>query len=114
MVLWMARDGIAYYHLGAYSDAGYGEGASFALFWTAWKFFTARHFRWLSLGGGAGLQEDTDSGLMRFKRGWSTGTRSSYFCGRILDRDAYARLVRENAVTAHGYFPDYRKGEFGY
>jgi Acetyltransferase (GNAT) domain len=113
MILWMVQNGIAYYHLGAYNEVGYRERASFALFWVALEFFCARHIRWLSLGAGAGVRDEVDDGLTRFKRGWSTGTRLAYLCGRILDHDAYARLLREKAVTPHDYFPAYRKGEFG-
>ncbi|HXB71938.1 MAG TPA: GNAT family N-acetyltransferase [Candidatus Acidoferrales bacterium] len=112
MVLWMVQNGIAYYHLGAYSDAGYRVRASFALFRTAFEFFAGRNIRWLSLGAAAGAA-DTDTGLTRFKRGWSTGTRQAYLCGRILDHDAYARMLREKATAPQDYFPPYRKGEFG-
>jgi hypothetical protein len=47
---------------------------------------------------------------MRFKRGWSTGERTVYLCGRILNRPKYAELS-ERAVAEPGYFPAYRKGE---
>jgi hypothetical protein len=112
MILWMVQNGIAYYHLGAYSKAGYRVRASFALFWIALEFFADTSTRWLSLGAAAGLR-DVDDGLTRFKRGWSTGTRPAYLCGRILDRAAYARLLRKKAVAPHHYFPAYREEEFG-
>src|SRR5207302_6865806 len=53
IVLWLLQNEIAYYHLGAYNEAGYRERASFALFRTALNFFAARNIRWLSLGAGA-------------------------------------------------------------
>jgi hypothetical protein len=111
MILWMLQNGIAYYHLGAYSEAGYRERASFALFWTALEYFAAQQIRWLSLGAGAGAGDHPDSGLARFKDGWSTGTKWAYLCGRILDSAAYARLRATTGETG-GYFPAYRKGEF--
>jgi hypothetical protein len=67
--------------------------------------------RWLNLGAGAGLQAGGDDGLTRFKRGWSTGTRQSWFCGRIFDQRRYDRAVR--GAGSGSYFPAYRHGELG-
>ena len=53
MILWMVQDDVAYYHLGAYDEAGYALNASFALFWRSIEWFTGRA-RWLDLGAGAG------------------------------------------------------------
>ncbi len=103
MTLWYEQGDVAYYHLGAYSDVGYEHRAAFALFAAALD-----HFRgvvgWLSLGAGAGVTNDGDDGLTRFKRGWATGTRSAYLCGRVLDRERYAAL----AGSPSTYFPAYR------
>lgn len=113
MILFMVHGNVAYYHLGAYSEAGYHTRASYALFSTALEFFHASPIRWLSLGAGEGLRDEGETGLTRFKRGWSTGTRLAYLCGRILDHDAYARLVEQKDARNADYFPAYRKGEFG-
>jgi hypothetical protein len=43
MVLWMVNEATAYYHLAAYSDAGYELKASFAVFSTLWKPSRRRH-----------------------------------------------------------------------
>lgn len=111
MTLWYAGDTLAYYHLGAYSDAGYELRASFALFWRAIEHFKGAGLSWLSLGAGAGLSSSAD-GLSRFKSGWSTETRTAYFCGRIFDRDKYEELVRLKRMPLTNYFPAYRAGEF--
>jgi hypothetical protein len=111
MLLWYEQDNRAYYHLGAYSDRGYEVGASFALFDHALRYFCSRQFKWLNLGAGAGAG-DSDSGLTRFKRGWSNGVRTAYFCGRIFSRDKYQQLVEVTRTGATGYFPAYRFGEF--
>jgi hypothetical protein len=106
MTLWYVDRGVAYYHLGAYNDRGYAGAASFAIFATALPMLAAAGARWAALGAGAGV-EAADSGLTRFKRGWSTETRPAYLCGRILQADAY----RELAVTAPAgtnFFPAYR------
>jgi hypothetical protein len=111
ITLWYVQDEVAYYHLGAYSDVGYASGASFVMFQ-----FAIHHFRtratWLNLGAGAGAHGDARSGLTRFKRGWATGTRDAWLCGRIFDRRVYTALASaEQQGTDRSYFPAYRAGE---
>ncbi len=113
MLLFYVQGDVAYYHLGAYCEAGYQLKASFALFWFAIEYFTANGLKWLNLGAGAGARSDDTDGLSRFKRGWSTGTRTVYFCGRIFDHAGYAEIVRARGITATDYFPAYRKAESG-
>jgi hypothetical protein len=109
--LWLQQGEVAYYHLGAYADAGYDSRASFALFWTAIESFAAMGLRWLDLGGGAGAGATaTGDGLTRFKRGWATSSRVAHLCGRVLDPTAYRRLTETRPPTE--YFPAYRHGEF--
>lgn len=112
MLLWYEQNGVAYYHLGAYSERGYDLRASFALFMHAIQYFQASGLSWLNLGGAAGAGESATEGLGRFKKGWSTGVRTAYFCGRIIDPDEYERLVAGNPKNDPGYFPEYRAGEF--
>jgi hypothetical protein len=111
-LLWYVQGEASYYHLGASSPLGYELRTSFALFWSAIEYFAASGLRRLDLGAGAGVTGDGTDGLARFKRGWSTGTRTAYFCGRIFDQARYAELARARGVSADGYFPAYRKGEF--
>lgn len=111
MILWYIQGEVGYYHLGASSALGYELRASFALFWSAIEYF-ANKLRWLNLGAGAGVQDSNTDGLGRFKRGWSTGTRTTYFCGRIFDHERYAEIVKAKGVSTTDYFPAYRKGEF--
>lgn len=114
MTLWYADRGIAYYHLGAYSDRGYDLQASFALFWRVIEHFSSQGLRWLNLGAGAGIGgNDPSDGLTRFKRGWATDTRTAYFCGKILDQHKYDEFVKLRMIASSDYFPAYRKGEFG-
>jgi hypothetical protein len=112
MLLWYVQNQVGYYHLGAYSLQGYEHRSSFALFWFSINYFAEAGLEWLNLGGGAGLSSGEDDGLSRFKRGWATGVRTAYFCGRILDKKKYAELVRLRGVVGDDYFPLYRKGEF--
>jgi hypothetical protein len=114
MTLWYADRGVGYYHLGAYSETGYRLRASFALFWRVIEYFAAQGLKWLNLGAGAGLSDNPqEDGLARFKRGWATGTRQAYFCGRIFDPQRYAEALRAAHAADSGYFPAYRKAEFG-
>ncbi len=111
MVLWYLRGDVAYYHLGAYDDEGYSRKASFAIFWRSMALLAERSVRYVGLGGGAGVESDASDGLARFKRGWATGTRPAYFCGRILQRETYERLARNVASSGTEFFPAYRAGE---
>jgi Acetyltransferase (GNAT) domain len=113
MLLWYTQGEVAYYHLGAFNARGYELGASFALFWSAIDFFTDSGVQWLDLGAGAGLATSDTDGLSRFKRGWSTHTRTAYLCGRVFDPRTYAALVTAAGTQDSTYFPAYRDGEYG-
>jgi len=109
MSAWYAVGDVAVYHLSASSDIGYELGASYALMYEALEFFRAGGAHWAHLGAGAGARPDrTDDGLTRFKLGWATGSRTAWLCGRVLDRDAYARLTPDDAGD---WFPAYRAGK---
>jgi hypothetical protein len=107
MILWMFSERTAYYHLAAYSEAGYELKASFALFWHCLNEFAAEGIQQAALGGGAGTFA-ASKGLSRFKQGWSNKTRPAYFCGRILNRERYAELIAQSQNVNSSYFPAYR------
>jgi hypothetical protein len=109
--LWLLDGEVGYSHLTAVSEMGYKLRASYGLYWYAIEYLADR-VRWLDLGAGAGMASDANDGLSQFKRGWSTGTRTAYFCGRIFNREKYTEIVRAKGVAATDYFPAYRKGEF--
>ncbi len=109
--LWYVCDDVAYYHLGAYARTGYELGASFALFATAFERLAQDGVRTASLGAGAGIEADPTDGLSRFKRGWASGMRTAWLCGRILRRDRYAQLAATAPEPRAAYFPAYRAGE---
>jgi hypothetical protein len=112
MLLWYVQGDIAYYHLGAYDEFGYEMHASFALFWDALEYFASTEVKWLDFGAGAGLEQAEGDGLRRFKRGWSTGTKTAYFCGWIFDRARYREITKAKGIKNTKYFPAYRAGEF--
>jgi hypothetical protein len=101
MALWLEDAPNAYYHLAAYSPAGYEVSASYALFALAFDHLRELGVRVVELGGGTG-----SDGLTRFKGGWATGERVAHLCGRVLDRAAYDRLTSEGAAE---WFPAYRE-----
>jgi hypothetical protein len=98
-------------HLGAVTETGYDTGAFYALDWYSFEYF-ADKARWLDLGAGAGIASDGTDGLSQYKQGWTTDTRTTYFCGRVFDHERYKEIVKTKGITATDYFPAYRKGEF--
>ena len=64
--LWMLDKDVAYSDLAAFHEQAYGLSASYALYWYAINYFMG-HVRWMDLGGGAGLADDSNDGLSRFK-----------------------------------------------
>ncbi len=112
MLLWLVQGKVGYYHLGAHSARGYELRSSFALFWHSIEYFAASDLSWLNLGAGSGVRNDKTDGLTRFKDGWSNGTRTAYFCGRIFNDATYSEIVEAKSVAVTDYFPAYRAGEF--
>ena len=106
---------VAYGHVAAYSEEGYSYGASYAAMRCAIEYLASRA-RWFHIGASAGLtQSNNAGGLERYKRIWTKETRTAYFCGHILDSDAYGDLCRGRGAAAESgyYFPAYRIGEMG-
>ncbi len=112
--LFYVQENVAYGHLSAFSNQGYELGAAYAVKWASIQYFIEKKITWLNLGAGAGIggQYADGLGLSDFKRGWSTGTKTAYFCGRIFDRERYLQLVNVKGITKSDYFPAYRMGEF--
>ena len=109
--LWYVQGEVAHSHLMAVNAVGYELMASYALYWFALERFRGQ-VRWLNFGAIAGVDGEATDGLARFKRGWTSETRTSYFCGRIFDQKRYAKVLAIRGIGANNYFPAYRKGEF--
>jgi hypothetical protein len=109
--LWFLQGEVGYAHLISFSQEGFKLGASYALFWSAIEYFSTQ-LHWLDIGGSAGLVNDPADGLNFFKRGWSTETRTAYFCGRIINHKRYTEIAQAKGIAKTEYFPAYRKGEF--
>ena len=108
--LWYEQNDVCHSHLACSGTEGRQLRAGFALYWTAIEHFRG-HARWLNLGGAAGTRPADADALASFKRGWSSATRPTYFCGRILHPGRYASLAAIHGAHPD-YFPCYRKGEF--
>ena len=108
--LWFEQGDSAQAHLAAFDATGYDTHASYATKWSAISYFNDR-VRWINLGGGT--TERGDDNLGRFKRGWATGTRTAWLCGRMFRPDVCADILAMKAIEDGGaYFPPYRSGEF--
>ncbi len=109
--LWYMQGEVAYGHLAAFTGTGYDLLSSYALDWYAIEYFKNK-VRWLYFGPGPGIQNDPTDGLSLYKRGWSTSTRTVYFCGRIFNPKRYTEIVNAKDIVETNYFPAYRLGEF--
>jgi len=101
---------VAYGHLMGINEVGHELGVSYALYWSHLPYLSDK-VRWLDWGGTSGVQNRDRDGLSQFKRGWSTGTRTAYFCGKVINQERYAALVEAKAPPETKYFPPYRSGE---
>ena len=99
---------VVHAHLAASDETGYRLAAAYALHQVMIEEFAGRGLRWLNLGSTAGVEPDAADGLSVFKKGWSSTTRPTYLCGRINDKQTYARLAGTSGVDTTGYFPAYR------
>jgi hypothetical protein len=109
--LWLVSGSVAYSHLVAGSDLAFQLRASYAMYASAIEYFRGK-VRFLDLGAGAGTVARADDGLAQFKGGWGNATRPAYFCGRVLNGDAYKQLAALHSTGTSNYFPAYRAGEF--
>jgi hypothetical protein len=101
---------VAYCHLMGISEAGHELGVSYALYWSHLSYLSGK-VQWIDWGGTSGVQNNNSDGLSQFKRGWSTGNRTAYFCGKIINQERYTALVKASLLPATNYFPAYRSGE---
>lgn len=105
--IWVRAGDTVHSHLAASSALGYSRRAAYVV-----NDASVRHFsdsRIINFGGGAGLNDDADNGLARFKKGFSNAVAPSYICGAVLDAKAYAALSSARTSAGVGdFFPAYR------
>jgi hypothetical protein len=106
------QEDVAYGHLMGINEAGHEMGVTYGLYWSHLSYLAGK-VHWLDWGGTSGFQNNREDGLSQFKRGWSTGTRTAFFCGKIINQAKYDGLVEVNTLPETKYFPKYRSGEMG-
>jgi len=107
---WYIQGEVAHGHLVAIGARGYELHASYALKLAVLEYFKDR-LHWLNLGGVPGLCDNSNNGLAAFKKGWSNGVKTTWLCGRIINKQVYNELaIKRNCVDAN-YFPVYRQGK---
>lgn len=102
--LFVAHERYAISHLAASSAEGYAARAAYAV--NDLAIAQLSDCEVVNFGGGAGTGDDRDSGLARFKRGFSNAEAPSWLCGKTLDAEAYAALSA--GCVDSGFFPAYR------
>ena len=106
--LWVTSTWGVYSHLAASGREGYDCGAAYGVVDHAISHFADQPR--IDLGGVAKAEDDTSTGLGRFKRGFSNATGTNHIVGIIADRPAYESLLDEGGANEEGpnYFPAYR------
>ena len=114
-LLWFIQNGVAYAHLMALTEEGYAANAFYGLFWRSIEIFKesfGSRVSFLHLGGTSGLSAGEAEGMLFFKKGWSSGIRTVWFCASVLQPEKYSALCAQAGVSDTGYFPAYRLGQF--
>lgn len=105
--LWLRSGATVHSHLSASNALGRTCGATYLLYDAAVSHF--EDARTIDFGGGAGLMDDPNDGLARFKRGFSNLEASAWLCGKVLDCQKYKQLCSEvNCLREEKFFPAYR------
>jgi hypothetical protein len=108
--LWYIQGDVAQGHLAGTSPRGYELQVSYGVKLTILQYFTGK-VRWVNLGGVPGVSTESNNGLASFKHGWSSETRTAYFCGKVFNPAAYQELARATRSENAEFFPAYRAGE---
>jgi hypothetical protein len=109
--LFFTQGDIVYAHLSAFTDEGYDLGAPYVVKWVAINYFF-EHFKWINFGGSTSNNQKNTTGLDIFKKGWSSQTMPSFFCGKILNKNKYYEIMKNTPNSNEKWFPAYRYGEF--
>lgn len=108
------RDGpFAWYHLAAQDDLGRKHQAGYGALAEALRLLAEDDVRLVDLGAAAGLEENANDGLTKFKSGFAAtdgrdATSLAWLVGRITDPTAYATLSSGRRTD---FFPNYRASQ---
>jgi len=109
--LFYIQGDVAYAHLSAFTEEGYELGAAYAVKWVALNHLK-KMIRWVNFGGGVDESSEKIGGLDLFKKGWSSSSEKSYFCGKILNKELYEQLSIQKSDNNNQWFPSYRYNDF--
>ena len=107
MHLWIVDEtrGAALSLLAASNAEGYARSAAYAVNDESIRLFS--DLQTINLGGAAGLSDDVNDGLAKFKRGFANETVQTVFCGAVLDDEGFSELAPGGPFTVTP-FPAYR------
>jgi len=109
--LYLEQGDCVFFHLSAFSEEGYNLDAAYAVKWVALEFFKDK-VRWMNLGGSTTKAKGQFSGLDQFKKGWSSETAKSFFCGKIINQVRYNEIIQRKENSNNDWFPAYRAGDY--
>lgn len=107
--VFVTHAGQAVSHLAASTAEGYAAGAAYAVNDLAVR--TLADCRVINFGGGAGMNDNPNDGLVRFKKGFANSAAPAWLCGAVLDAQAYQALSADSLdadSVDSGFFPAYR------
>jgi lipid II:glycine glycyltransferase (peptidoglycan interpeptide bridge formation enzyme) len=104
----------AHLHLVAQSPEGYATKSSYGLIHYTLEALQNRGCVYANIGGPAGISDDPEDGLYRFKSRWTRHRGATLLCGQVLHRTAYDSLVARSGCQSGTFFPAYRtpRGRF--
>lgn len=98
-------------HILGCTQEGYRASALYAILWQTFEVFGDK-VRYYNLMGVPGEGTKSGENIKSFKSGWTSETRTSYLCGRIINHERYNELSELKGTQQASYFPKYRQGEF--
>lgn len=112
MLICFEMENVVHFHLSASNELGYKYYASYGIHYYACNYYESQGKKQLFFGGGAGISTSDGGGLNFFKKGWSNKLINGYFCGVIIDKNSYNKIMKIKNIKKTKYFPAYREGEF--
>ncbi len=103
--IWACSDNQVHSYLAASNKEGYSFRAAYAIYDAAIQHFS--NVEIINFGGSAGLGDNPEDGLAKFKSGFSNHREIAHIYGSILNHEKYELLTKNLNPNIH-YFPAYR------
>lgn len=98
-------------HILGCTPGGYASSALYGILWHSFEVLGEK-VQYYNLMGVPGEGTNSGENIQYFKSGWTSETRTSYLCGRIINHEKYNELSELKGKQQASYFPKYRQGEF--